>query len=215
MDDSRYITPQEMREAEARARSYGLDEAALMENAGRAVARIVEERYAGARKLLVVCGLGNNGGDGLVAARHLGGRWQVRVLLLGRAAGMRTREASENWGRLGPPVEKIEVQDRPALLAHSDWFAWAEVILDSILGTGVRGGEVREPVATAVNLINASEAAKVAVDIPSGLDPLSGEAGSTTVRADITVTLHRPKIGLRGKHEYTGELIAVPIGIRE
>ena len=217
MDDSGYITPQEMREAEARARSYGLDEAALMENAGRAVAGIIEERYAGAggRNLLVVCGLGNNGGDGLVAARHMGGRWRVRVLLLGRASEIRTREASESWGRLGPPVEKIEVQDRPALLSHSDSFAWAEVILDSILGTGVKGGEVREPVATAIGLINASEAAKVAIDIPSGLDPLGGEAGSATVRADVTVTLHRPKTGLRGKDEYTGELIAVPIGIRE
>jgi ADP-dependent NAD(P)H-hydrate dehydratase / NAD(P)H-hydrate epimerase len=217
MDDSSYITPQEMREAEARARSYGLDEAALMENAGQAVAAVIGERFAdvGARKLLVVCGLGNNGGDGLVAARHMRGRWQVRVLLLGRAAEIRTREASENWGRLGPPIEKIEVQDRSALLAHRDSFAWAEVILDSILGTGVRRGEVREPVATAVGLINASEAAKVAVDIPSGLDPLSGEAGPATVHADITVTLHRPKTGLRGKDEYTGELIAVRIGIRE
>jgi ADP-dependent NAD(P)H-hydrate dehydratase / NAD(P)H-hydrate epimerase len=214
MDD--YITPQEMREAEARASSYGLDEAALMENAGRAVARIVEERYANVkgRKTLVVCGLGNNGGDGLVAARCLGERWQVRVLLLGRAADMRTKEASDNWGRLGPSVEKTEVQDKAALLTHRDWFAWADVILDSILGTGVRG-EVREPVATAIGLINASKAAKVAVDIPSGLDPLSGVSGSATVRADITVTLHRAKTGLRGKDEYTGELTAVPIGIRE
>jgi ADP-dependent NAD(P)H-hydrate dehydratase / NAD(P)H-hydrate epimerase len=214
MDD--YITPQEMREAEARASSYGLDEAALMENAGRAVARVVEERYAGVRgsNVLVVCGLGNNGGDGLVAARHLGEPWKVRVLLLGRAAEIRTREAADNWGRLGPSVEKTEAPDKPALLARRDWFAWADVVLDSILGTGVRG-EVREPVATAIGLINSSRAARVAIDVPSGLDPLSGEAGSATVRADLTVTLHRAKTGLRGKDEYTGELIAVPIGIRE
>src|ERR1700733_6657919 len=159
MDD--YITPQEMREAEARASSYGLDEAVLMENAGRAVARMVEERYAGCRggNVLVVCGLGNNGGDGLVAARHLGQGWQVRGLLLGPAAEIRTREAADNWGRLGPGVEKTEAPDRPALLARRDWFAWADVVLDSILGTGVRG-EVREPVATAIGLINSSRGAK-------------------------------------------------------
>jgi len=214
MDD--YITPQEMREAEARASSYGLDEAALMENAGRAVARTVEERCAGVRgsRVLVVCGLGNNGGDGLVAGRHLGERWRVRILLMGRAVDIRTKEAAENWGRLGPAVEKTEVQDKAALVTRSDWFAWADIILDSILGTGVRG-EVREPTATAIGLINSSKATKVAIDVPSGLDPLSGEASSATVRADLTVTLHRAKTGLRGKDEYTGELIAVPIGIIE
>ncbi|MDA4113791.1 MAG: NAD(P)H-hydrate epimerase [Thaumarchaeota archaeon] len=214
--DHDFITPQEMREAEARASSYGLDEAALMENAGRAVARVVEERFADIRerKILVVCGLGNNGGDGLVAARYLSGLWRVRVLLLGRAAEIRTKEASEGWRRLGPAVEKEEVQDESVLLTHRDWFAWAEVILDSILGTGARG-EVRQPVAAAIGLINASKATKVAIDIPSGLDPSSGVPGSATVRADITVTLHRAKTGLRGKDEYTGEVIAVPIGIRE
>ncbi len=74
---------------------------------------------------------------------------------------------------------------------------------------------MREPVATAIGLINSSRGAKVAIDVPSGLDPLTGEASSAAVRADLTVTLHRAKTGLRGKDEYTGVLIAVPIGIRE
>src|SRR5208282_6113844 len=83
-----YLTPQEMRDAEARAGSYGLGPAELMERAGAAVARVVEERRprTGACNVLVLCGLGNNGGDGLVAARLLGSGWRVRVLLLGRAA---------------------------------------------------------------------------------------------------------------------------------
>ena len=101
--DHDYITPQEMREAEARASSYGLDEAVLMENAGRAVAKVVEERFADIRerKILVVCGLGNNGGDGLVAARYLSGRCRVRVLLLGRAAEIRTNGGAEGIEGLG------------------------------------------------------------------------------------------------------------------
>jgi NAD(P)H-hydrate epimerase len=211
-----YVTPEEMRVAEAQAASYGLDEAALMENAGLAVASLVEGRYPGdnGRKLLVVCGLGNNGGDGLVAARQMGEAWKVRVLLLGPAESIRTRTAAENWRRLGPRVEKGEATDVPSLLSHGEWFSWADVILDSILGTGVKG-TVREPMATAIRLINASRAAKVAVDIPSGLDPLAGEADTATVRAHLTAALHRPKVGLRGKVEYTGEVVVLPIGIVE
>ena len=108
-----YITPGEMRDAEARAYSRGLDEAKLMENAGVAVAKTIDEKYARAErgKVLVVCGLGNNGGDGLVAARLLCGHWQVRVLLLGRAGEIRTKTAARNWELLGPEVERAEAPD--------------------------------------------------------------------------------------------------------
>jgi hydroxyethylthiazole kinase-like uncharacterized protein yjeF len=211
-----YLTPQEMRDAEARAGSYGLGPSELMENAGAAVARVVEERYArtGGGNVLVLCGLGNNGGDGLVAARLLGSGWRVRVLLLGPAADLKTSEAARSWARLGAPVESAEVRDRQTLLGRREWFAWADIILDAILGTGVKG-DVREPMASAVRLMNDSGSSKVAIDVPSGLDPLTGAAGSTTVRADLTITLHRAKVGMRGKAEYTGEVLAVPIGIRE
>ena len=211
-----YVTPQEMRDAEARAGSYGLGPSELMENAGAAVARVIEERYARTEggSILVVCGLGNNGGDGLVAARLLGTRWRVRVLLLGQAADLKTSEAAGNWRRLGAPVERVEVRDRQSLLSLREWFSRADVILDAILGTGVRGG-VREPMASAIELINGSSSLKVAIDVPSGLDPLTGAAGAATVRADLTITLHRAKVGLRGKDEYTGEVLAVPIGINE
>ncbi len=211
-----FVTPEEMREAERRASSYGLDEGTLMENAGAAVAAVVKQRYSrsGRKRLLVVCGLGNNGGDGLVAARHMGDDWRVRVILLGLAGSIKTDVAAGNWRKLGPSVEKAEVSDEQSLQGYAGWFAWAGVILDSVLGTGAKG-EVREPLASAIRMINSSGAAKTAVDIPSGLDPLSGEAASATVRADITVALHRAKVGLRGKGEYTGELVVVPIGITE
>jgi NAD(P)H-hydrate epimerase len=211
-----FVTPEEMREAERRASLSGLDEATLMENAGAAVARVVRERCPTSkpRQLLVVCGLGNNGGDGLVAARHMGDDWRVRVLLLGPAGSIKTGAAATNWRRLGASVETMEAPDEPSLLGCAGWFEWAGVILDSVLGTGVRG-EVREPLASAIRMINGSGAMKVAVDVPSGLDPLRGKAASATVRADITVALHRAKVGLRGKGEYTGDLVVVPIGIRE
>ncbi len=211
-----YVTPEEMREAEARASSYGLDEQTLMENAGTAIAKAVDERYAHVqgRRVLVVCGLGNNGGDGLVTARLLGRVWSVRVLLLGPAASIKTETAAKNLALLGHSVEEIEVTDEASLFGHSDWFSWADIIIDCILGTGVRG-EVREPMATAIRMINASKAVKIAADIPSGLDPLTGGASSATVRADLTVALHRAKVGLRGKGEYTGEVVVAPIGMIE
>jgi len=211
-----YLTPQQMRDAEARAGSYGLGPAELMENAGAAVARVVEERYArtAGANILILCGLGNNGGDGLVAARYLGSGWRVRVLLLGRAADLKTREAATNWAKLRAPVERAETPDQQSLLSRREWFAWADVILDAILGTGVKG-ELREPMASAVRLANDSGSSKIAIDLPSGLDPLSGAACATTVRADLTITLHRAKVGMRGKGGYTGEVLAVPIGIRE
>ena len=209
-----YLTPEQMREAERRAASQGLDEAALMENAGAAIAMVVESRYArlAGRRLLVACGLGNNGGDGLVVARHMSRGWHVRVLLLGPASAIRTASSSRNWSLLGSSIERVEAMDVAVLQGLEGWFSWADVILDSVLGTGVRG-EVREPLATAIRKINSSVAAKVSVDIPSGLDPLTGEAASATVKADLTVALHRAKVGLRGKGEYTGEVTVVPIGI--
>jgi len=149
-----------------------------------------------------------------VAARHLASGWRVRVLLLGSAAGLKTGEAAKNWARLRAPVEMAEVLDQQSLMAYREWFASADVILDAILGTGVKG-DVREPAASAVRLMNDSGPPKVAIDVPSGLDPLTGEASAATVRTDLTITLHRAKVGMRGKAEYTGEVVAVPIGIRE
>ena len=214
-----YLTPEEMREAELRASSHGLDVATLMENAGGAIAQTVGERYCGGaggrRTLLAVCGTGNNGGDGFVAARQLSRELKVRVLLLAASpSAIKTVEARVNFERLAAePVETCCAGDVKTLVGRSVWIAKAEVILDAIFGTGVRG-EIREPMATAIRLINESNAAKVAIDLPSGLDPGSGDvSGGGVVRADLTVALHRPKMGLRGREEYTGEVVVVPIGI--
>ena len=99
----------------------------------------------------------------------------------------------------------------------SGWRAYlasAEVIVVAIFGTGVKGGVVKEPYASAISMVNASRAVKVAVDLPSGIDPATGAASDPTVRADYTVALHLPKVGLRGREEFTGEVVVVPIGIR-
>jgi len=211
-----YITPEQMMKEEARATSLGIGVGKLMENAGAEVALEVERRYGPlfGKRVLVVAGSGNNGGDGFVAARHLAARGsKVKVLLLSSPEAIRTKEAETNWKRLGETtVEVLIARDVNELSKLGRVFENVEIVIDAIFGTGIRG-EVREPHATAIRILNESRAKKVAVDIPSGLDPTSGEAKGTTVKADVTIALHKAKVGLRRRREFTGEVVVVPIGI--
>ncbi len=210
-----YLTPGEMRELERKAAGRGMGPEELMENAGKAVAEVIDLRYRkpGSRRVLVVCGTGNNGGDGFVVARYLKKKgWSVLVLLLGLPSAIKTPEARANWVRVESSV--VPVEDTKKLLASLKYFDRSDVIVDAIVGTGVSGG-LRDPAATAAAAMNASGAAKVAVDVPSGLDPESGDAKGEVVRADLTVALHGAKVGLRGRDEYAGEVVVVSIGIEQ
>ncbi len=192
----------------------GVPRAALMENAGAAVARSVLRGFPKARRVLVVAGTGNNGGDGLVAARHLCSIGiAVRVVVLGDVKEEPARTNLQALQRLRCP-ELRTVRDGQDLLMLQEWFLWAEVIVDAVLGTGVRG-RIRDPHATAIDLMNMSPAPKVSVDVPSGLDPDTGEVRDRAVKATVTVTFHRPKTGLvaPGADRYVGMLVVVPIGI--
>jgi NAD(P)H-hydrate epimerase len=177
----------------------------LMERAGSGLARVVAE-LAPDGPVAVVCGKGNNGGDGLVAARVLReqGR-EVRVLLLGAAEDYRG-DARANVERLpGPEPQPF------AAAALGD----AAAIIDAILGTGF-SGEPREPAATAIDAINgAAGAVVVACDVPSGVEGSSGEVAGVAVRAAATVTFHAAKPGLwiaPGK-AHAGRVTVIDIGI--
>ena len=211
-----YITPEQMMKEEARATSLGIGVGKLMENAGVEVALEVERRYGPlfGKRILVVAGSGNNGGDGFVTSRYLAARGsKVKVLLLSSPEAIRTKEAETNWKRLRESgVEVLMARDGSELSRVGSEFERAEIVIDAIFGTGIRG-EVREPHATAIRLLNESRAQKVALDIPSGLDPLTGEAKGKTVKADVTIALHKAKVGLRGRSEFTGQVVVVPIGI--
>jgi ADP-dependent NAD(P)H-hydrate dehydratase / NAD(P)H-hydrate epimerase len=210
-----YITPEEMSELERGAAEYGVSVKELMENAGRAVADFVLSRFGPPGPVRVVCGGGNNGGDGFVAARHLAGRFVVDVVLLTSPDKIRTEEARENWTALVGTGARLHVaEDKEALQEVAGLFASAGVIVVAIFGTGVKGGVVKEPYASAISMVNASRGVKVAVDLPSGIDPATGAASDPTVRADYTVALHLPKVGLRGREEFTGEVVVASIGIR-
>lgn len=162
-----------------------------------------------------MCGSGNNGGDGAVAARYLSHVCDTTVLLLASPDRIRSDEARRNWERLeGTPAKLLVAEDAAKLKRSSGVIKGSDVVVVAIIGTGMQGGAVKEPYATAIEMINASRAVKVAVDLPSGLDPGSGVVGRPTVKADVTLALHLPKAGLKGRPEYTGEVVVVPIGIR-
>ena len=211
-----YITPEEMRELEKRASSRGVSVVQLMENAGIGIAKEIESRFEPiqGKKVVIVAGLGNNGGDGVVAGRYLDSSGAVVVVfLLGTSESIKTQESRVNWKRLrGANVETIEIQRAEELELLRKGLEGADVVIDSIFGTGVRG-VIGEPFASAIRVVNAAHSKRVSVDIPSGLDPLTGEAKDPTIRADITLALHKPKTGLRGRMDHTGELVVVPLGI--
>jgi NAD(P)H-hydrate epimerase len=178
----------------------------LMERAGAGVTRAVE-RLVPDGPAVVVCGHGNNGGDGLVVARLLrdAGR-QATVLLTGSPAEL-TGDAQTNLDRL-PGDGPLE------LTQGIDALGGASVILDALLGTGF-AGEPRGMVAQAIDAIESSSAPVVSVDVPSGVNASTGVVSAAAVHATATVTFHAAKPGLwihPGK-EYAGEVEVLDIGI--
>jgi NAD(P)H-hydrate epimerase len=182
----------------------GVPSLELMEAAGRAVADAVGA-LAPDGPVRVVCGKGNNAGDGLVAARYLrAAGFEVEALPLW-SAGELSGDAVANLERF--PAEHVEGDLAPRLRDSG-------AIVDAIFGTGF-SGEPRQPALAAIDAINACGAPVVACDIASGVDASSGEVAGTAVQADLTVSFHAPKTGHRvapGKW-YSGELRVLPIGI--
>lgn len=195
----------------------GLSPLQLMENAGAAITQGVKERLESG-KVLFVAGRGNNGGDAFVAARHLAGipGYAVRVILLGKARDIGTEEALHNFSLLRfSRVQTLEIRDSGELAA-SGWFSEADLLVDAIFGTGIKG-KIKEPESTAIDLINRERKAGktvIAVDIPSGLDPDGGDF-EKAVYADLTITFHRMKAGLLREQakEYTGRVKVAEIGV--
>jgi NAD(P)H-hydrate epimerase len=206
-----------MRAIEERAGQLGVSRLLLMENAGKAVADYIATKMGAAgRKVVVVAGTGNNGGDGFVAARHLAAYGAlVKVFLVGSEGNIGTGEASQNWRILKGmerSIELTQLSDGPFMDKLRQALSWADVLVDAIFGTGIRG-ELREPHASVIDEMNRSRAFKLAVDVPSGLDPLTGEVCGRAFEADATITFHRVKKGLLARRDLVGELVVANIGI--
>ena len=207
------LTPEEAVELDRATQARGVPAAELMERAGRAVARAARELAGGSygRRAVVVCGKGNNGGDGLVAARHLA-RWGVRTaVVLLEAAGELREPAASNARRLSeaPAVRVLPFEER----ALRRELGRADVVVDAIFGTGFRGMPEDEW-ASAIEAINEADAPVVAVDIPSGVHGGTGAIEGDAVRADLTVTFGAPKLGavLMPGAELAGVVRVVDIG---
>ncbi len=219
------IGAEAMAGADRRAQRLGVRSLALMEHAGTAVAAVAhalaDDRATWLRgPVLVLCGPGNNGGDGFVAARRLAEHGAtVVVALCAGDAKPGTPDATRNWDRLAavPAVTRMHAESARDLATIGRGIEKASVVIDALLGTGVRG-VLREPVRSAVVLVNQARAAGVpvvAVDTPTAVDLSSGEPTRPTVRADVTVTFHRPKVGHRTRigSALAGRVLVAPIGI--
>ncbi len=203
--DNALLTPAEMNSADQAAVAEGASELALMESAGRAVADAVQRRWS-LRPVSVLCGPGNNGGDGFVAARHLAAEgWPVRLGLLGDSAQLKDA-AAHHAARFRGAIEPLA----PALLDG------AGIAIDAIFGAGLSrplDGAAR----VMVDALGERRVPALAVDVPSGLDGATGAVLGAAPRADVTVTFFRKKPGhlLFPGRALCGSLVLAQIGIPE
>jgi len=238
------IGADEMARIDEAAQRLGLAEDALMESAGAAVAdvaltelaRLAEHARGPAGPLsrppsvIVLCGPGNNGGDGFVVARRLAAAGRdVTAVLVADASRLAGTAATHNWNVLQAMASSgslaLFVAPTPELLLRlRDRIGEASLIVDALLGSGA-SGPLREPISTAVDLVNATRAhasaaarpfAVVAVDTPTRVDLTAGARSTPVVAADVTVTFHRAKAGFaldREARRLAGRYLVAPIGI--
>ena len=188
------IPPEEVKVLDINSRHLGVRTLTLMENAGAAVARHVGDKYPPGTRVAVLCGKGNNGGDGFVAARHMAASMPVEVFLVEPDAPIATSIAAVNLERIQTMVRRIESFDTKL---H-------DLVVDAMLGVGLKG-KPREPYAGVIKRINRSRKPVVSVDVPSGWP------SELRVRPKETVTFHAPKKGMDRKN--SGSIVVADIGI--
>jgi ADP-dependent NAD(P)H-hydrate dehydratase / NAD(P)H-hydrate epimerase len=194
------LSVESMRRIEENCVGLGISKLQLMENAGKAIADQVRHLFKSSRippnKIVVVCGLGNNGGDGFVAARHLSREFTVHVVLVGYESALKTDEAQKNWDALKHLDCSVALHQGSAIFSPESPLknlASYNILIDAILGTGFIGS-VREPEKTVIQLINQSRIKKLSIDVPSG------NPTETTLNANYVVALHRLKTGTAVKN---------------
>lgn len=211
------VSSQQMRTIDRAASTrYGIPPLLLMENAGRSVADFAETMLQRKKSAVaILCGYGNNGGDGFVVARHLANRgYAVDVVLVGERKPM-SAEARINFEIIKKMKIKIQrLFRREQARALGRHFRGARLLIDAIFGIGVRG--VLSPFyCEAIEQINKSGIPVLAVDIPSGLDADSGAAVSSAIRAQATVAMGLPKKGFLkpSARKYLGRVVVADISL--
>jgi len=199
--------------------ALGVPGVVLMENAGRSCAELIEEKLRRRwPKVCIFCGTGNNGGDGYVIARHLRNNGiEVMVVVCGNRKTIKG-DAKINLDileRLGQRIEWLDPSDRDLEAKVREYGAWANMIVDAIFGTGLRG-QVSEEYRELIAVVNSLGKPIVAVDIPSGLDCDTGEPLGAAIRAHYTVTFVAVKKGFAANsraRQYTGHVYLASIGV--
>ena len=205
------VTAVQMREMDRRTiEDYGVPSIVLMENAALRVVDVIAERFGPlkGKRIAVVCGKGNNGGDGLAIARHLAVRFGAKVSV------HLTAEPSEYEGDAAENYKMAEAFGLDIRRVFPDLYRGIDLVVDALLGTGIHGG-VEGNLAEIISAMNDEHRPIVAVDVPSGLNADTGEVGGACVKAAVTVTFALPKLGLivYPGAEYVGELIVADIGM--
>ncbi|KZX14156.1 bifunctional NAD(P)H-hydrate repair enzyme Nnr [Methanobrevibacter curvatus] len=205
----------------------GLSRLVLMENAGKSIsdeiAKLSTFTFSKPVKIAIFTGSGGNGGDGFVAARHLLNRgFEVDIYLLTPINQIKSQDSKTNveiLKNIFPNFSRInlyEINDSDTLntieITKSNSFS-EHIIIDGILGTGIKG-KLKTKIKKAIEIINNSNALKVSIDVPSGMDPQTGEIAEIGVKPGYTLSLHAVKTGLKKAGEdLTGGLIICDIGI--
>ncbi|TFG21471.1 MAG: NAD(P)H-hydrate dehydratase [Promethearchaeota archaeon] len=221
------ITSEELSILDNNSEWLGISKLQLMECAGFSFSNYIKDHLDlnSKSKILIFCGLGNNGGDGFVIARHLASfNIPVSVFLVGIPDKINSNEAIHNWKILSSLeylVNKNTITDSKQMDTIQELFDDMNsnfIIIDALLGTGIKG-KLREPIASCIRMINhvkenAPRNLKViSVDVPSGMDPDTGKVSDNAVHSDLVITFHKPKSGLSKKSKYINELIVKSIGI--
>lgn len=204
------VTPKQMKAAEEMTDKSGVSYLELMENAGAAAAaEIIKRLDVNGKKALVLCGKGNNGGDGYVIARHLADKGAFVTVSLA-AEKPQTGIAFDEYNRIcGNKNIKIQPLSETELHGY-------DIIVDAVFGTGFHG-ELPDDIKKAFREISSSDAFKLAVDIPSGADSISGSCSDDVPYFDVTVTFGAIKAGMlhMPARKHCGEIVTADIGITD
>jgi hydroxyethylthiazole kinase-like uncharacterized protein yjeF len=205
------IDSRESRILDRNSEYLGISTLQLMENAGKAISDEVAVRYSQKSEIVVYAGSGRNGGDGMVAARHLAGRGHtVTLILVGTPSEIRDEAALANWRAISAMSDTVKIEgvrDSSQITSRK-----CDVVIDALLGTGARG-TLRQPIMRAVDAMNEMKCFKLAVDVPTGIDSDTGEVLGKALNASMTVTFHARKPGLRIAEKNCGEIKVAEIGI--
>ena len=213
------LTADEMRAADTRAIvAHGIVGVSLMEHAGLAVARAIESRFGKERRVAIVCGLGNNGGDGFVVARVLKSEW-TRVYVIGDPDAIKG-DARHHYDRLRKERARLHVtaiKDEAEWAGKSAEFSRCSLIVDALIGAGAQGAPrgLAPIVIDSIRRERARGARVVAVDLPSGVPADGGPIEWKTVEADVTVTFaaKKPALVFSPGSDFAGSVAVAPIGI--